>query len=148
MFNEDPTVPDVFKPCYDQSVNYWFQQPICYGELVCEEHATGVVDDRRVVEKNPADEVLRVPDFCEPLVSRAVRQAVQQIRSARSERARRARRAKQQSDGKQIAAVTPGLALNYLLSGLVRCGHCNRSMLASSSPAYTTKAGGTKRYVG
>ena len=48
--------------------------------------------------------------------------------------------------GKQIAAVTPGLALTYLLSGLVRCGHCHRSMTVSSSPTYTTKSGETKRY--
>ena len=44
--------------------------------------------------------------------------------------------------------MTPGLALNYLLSGLVRCGHCNRAMTVSSSPAYTTRSGETKRYAG
>src|SRR5262249_10226826 len=83
---------------------------------------------------------------CEPLVSREVFDAVQEIRRVRSERTRRARQAKKDNGGKAIAAVTPGLALTYLLSGLVCCGHCNRSMTVSSSPAYTTKAGATKRY--
>jgi hypothetical protein len=87
-----------------------------------------------------------VPNFCEPLVSREVWETVQEVRRVRRERARRARQARKDAAGKQIAAVTPGLALTYLLSGLVRCGHCHRSMTVSSSPAYTTKSGQTKRY--
>jgi DNA invertase Pin-like site-specific DNA recombinase len=146
MLNEDPSIPAPLKPFYDQTVNYWLKQEIYYGELVWEEHATGVVDDRRVIERNPEEEVLRVPNFCEPLVARALWEAVQEVRRERSERTRRARQAKKDEDGKQIAAVTPGLALTYLLSGLVRCGHCHRSMTVSSSPAYTTKSGQTKRY--
>jgi DNA invertase Pin-like site-specific DNA recombinase len=146
MLNHDPDIPAKYKPFYDQTVNYWLQQPIYYGELVWEEHATAVVDDRRVIERNPEDEVVRVPGFCEPLVSREAWDAVQGIRRVRSERARRARQARKDHGGKQIAAVTPGLALTYLLSGLVRCGHCHRSMTVSSSPVYTTRSGETKRY--
>jgi DNA invertase Pin-like site-specific DNA recombinase len=146
MLNNDPGIPTKHKPFFDQTVNYWLQQPIYYGELVWEEHATAVVDDRRVIERNPEEEVLRVANFCTPLVSREEWDAVQEIRRARSERTRRARRARQNEGGKQIAAITPGLALTYLLSGLVRCGHCRRSMTVSSSPAYTTRSGETKRY--
>jgi hypothetical protein len=146
LLNHDPDVPAEHKPIYDQTVNYWLQQTIYYGELLWEEHSTGVIDDRRVIERNPEEEVLRVPNFCEPLVSREVWDAVQEIRRVRSERVRQARQARKEAGGKQIAAVTPGLALTYLLSGLVRCGHCRRSMTVSSSPAYTTKAGETKRY--
>jgi DNA invertase Pin-like site-specific DNA recombinase len=146
MLNKDPEILAKYKPFYDQTVNYWLQQPIYYGELIWEEHATAVVDDRRVIERNPEDEVLRVPRFCEPLVSRELWNEVQAVRRARSERTRQARLAKKEESGKQIAAVTPGLALSYVLSGLVRCGHCQRSMTVSSSPAYTTKAGETKRY--
>jgi hypothetical protein len=146
LLNQNPDMPVEHKPFYDQTVNYWLQQPIYYGELVWEEHATGVVDDRRVIERNPEEEVIRVPNFCEPLVSREVWDAVQEIRRVRSERTRRARQAKRDNDGKSIAAVAPGLALAYLPSGLVCCGHCNRSMTVSSSPAYTTKTGETKRY--
>jgi DNA invertase Pin-like site-specific DNA recombinase len=146
MLNNDPDVPAAYKPFSDQTVNYWLQQPIYYGELVWEEHATAVVDDRRVIERNPENEMVRVPGFCEPLVSRETWDTVQEVRRVRSERARRARQARKDNGGKQIAAVIPGLALTYLLSGLVRCGHCQRSMTVSSSPAYTTKSGETRRY--
>ena len=40
-----------------------------------------------------------------------------------------------------------GLALTYPLSGLVRCQHCGRSMVASGSGAYETKSGDARRYV-
>jgi hypothetical protein len=146
VLNNDPSVPSRYKPFYDQTVNFWLQRPIYCGELVWEEHATAVVDDRRVIERNPEDEVVRVPNFCEPLVSREAWDAVQEVRRVRSERGRQARQARKDDGGKQIAAVTPGLALTYLLSGLVRCGHCHRSMTVSSSPAYTTQSGETKRY--
>lgn len=146
MLNEDAIVPDKHKPFYDQTINYWLQQPIYYGELVWEEHCTAVVDDRRVIERNAPDEVLHVPNFCEPLVSQEVWDTVQQVRQERSARIRRARQFRKDDDGKQIAPVAPGLALNYLVSGLVCCGHCNRSMTVCTSPAYTTKAGETKRY--
>jgi DNA invertase Pin-like site-specific DNA recombinase len=146
LLNEDPKIRPSYKPFYDQTVNYWLQQPIYYGELVWEEHATAVVDDRRVIERNAEEEFVRVPNFCEPLVSRETWDAVQEVRRARSERGRRARQARRESGGKQIAAVTPGLALTYLLSGLVRCGECHRAMIISTSPAYTTRNGETKRY--
>jgi DNA invertase Pin-like site-specific DNA recombinase len=145
LLNADPDIPQKHKPFYDQTVNYWLQQPIYHGELLWEVHATGVVDDRRVIQCNPEEEMLRVPDFCEPLVSREVFDAVQEIRRERSDRTRRARQANKEG-GKQIAAVAPGLALNYVLSGLIQCGHCNRSMTISSSPAYTTVGGETRRY--
>jgi DNA invertase Pin-like site-specific DNA recombinase len=146
MLNNDPDIPAKWKRIHDQTVNRWLQQPIYYGELVWEEHSTGVVDDRRVIERNPDGEVVRVPGFCEPLVSREVWDAVQDVRRVRSERARRARQARKDNADKQIAPLTPGLALTYLLSGLVRCGHCHRSMTVSSSPVYTTKNGEAKRY--
>ena len=144
MLNEDPNIQTKYKPFYDQTVNYWLKQPIYYGELIWEVHATAVVDDRRVIERNPEEDFIRVPNFCEPLVSREAWDAVQELRRERSERARRARQAKRDSCGKQIPAVTPGLALTYLLSGLVRCGECQRAMIISTSPAYTTKDGETK----
>jgi DNA invertase Pin-like site-specific DNA recombinase len=148
LLNSDPAIPTKHKPFYDQTINYWLQQPIYYGELVWEEHATAVVDDRRVIERNADEDIVRVPGFCEGLVGRETWDAVQEIRRVRGERARQARLARQNADrgGKQIAAVTPGLALKHMLSGLVRCGHCERSMTVSSSPAYTTKSGEVRRY--
>src|SRR5205823_3827755 len=39
-----------------------------------------------------------------------------------------------------------GVALKYLLSGLVRCGLCNRAMAPSASGTYETKAGEIHKY--
>lgn len=145
--NADPNIPQIHKPFLDQTVNRWLKQEIYYGELVWERVATGIVDDRRITERNAKEDVVRVPDFCEPLITREVWETVQQIRQARSDRTRRARLAKARDGDKQIRAPAPGIVLNYLLTGLIRCGHCNRAMTVSSSVGYTTKAGETKRYV-
>jgi DNA invertase Pin-like site-specific DNA recombinase len=146
MLNEDPTIPDRFKPFYEQTIVSWLKSEIYIGVLVWEKYATGVVDDRRVIERNPEDEIIRVPNFCEPLVSRECWEAVEQIRRLRAERMNWARQARKASEGKQIAAVTPGLALRNILTGLVRCGHCNRAMRPCPIVGYITKAGEVKRY--
>jgi site-specific DNA recombinase len=147
--NEDPTIPERFKPFYASTIHYWLGRPIYYGELLWEEHATGVVDDVRVLERNAEEDMLRVPGFCEPLIGREIWEAVQALRQQRGGAIRRAREARRDNDsgGKQIAAAAPGLALKYLLTGLVRCGHCRRAMVASSTHEYTTRQGETKRYV-
>ncbi|MDB5310438.1 MAG: Resolvase domain protein [Gemmataceae bacterium] len=146
--NADPGVPAEHKPFSAQTVNYWLARPIYKGELVWEVHATGVVDDRRVVEKNPDADVIRVPGFCEPLVDDAVWEKVREVRSARGQAVRRARTTARAGDGKQIAPLVPGVALVYPLSGLVVCGVCRLAMAPSSGGLYTLKeSGATKRYV-
>jgi DNA invertase Pin-like site-specific DNA recombinase len=149
MLNEHPDIPARLKPFHDVTVNYWLSNPIYYGELLWEEHATGVVDDVRVIERNAEEDMLHVPDFCPPLVSREVWGEVQALRLLRGEAIRRARQARREAEGggKQIAASVPGMVLKYMLTGLVRCGHCGRSMTPSSSAEYTTLDGETKRYV-
>jgi len=127
-FNEDPEIPEKFKPFYPDTVGYWLRNCIYYGELLWEEHATGIVDDTRVRERNAEEDMLRVPDFCEPLVSRETWQAVAELRRLRSEAHGRSRRKSSVENGKQIEPLLPGLALKFLLTGLVRCGECDRSM--------------------
>ncbi len=144
--NADASIPESFKPFTSGGVNDWLGNPIYTGEYVWEQYATGIVDDRRVLEKNPEDRVLRVPGFCEPLVSPEVWDRVQELRCARSAASRKARAAAQVSE-KQIAPLVPGVALKYPLSGLVVCGLCGLSMSPSSSPEYTLKGTGeNKRY--
>ncbi len=144
--NEDSSVPDAFKPFTSAGVNDWLANPIYKGELVWERYATGVVDDRRVLEKNPDDRVTRIEGFCEPLVGADVWDRVQHLRTARSAAGRNARAAAQGPE-KHIAPLVPGVALKYPLSGLVVCGLCGLSMAPSSSPVYTTKGTGEdKRY--
>ena len=51
-----------------------------------------------------------------------------------------------ENGGKLIEPPAPGMTLRYLLTGLVRCGHCSRAMNPTSSAAYVTKSGEAKRY--
>jgi DNA invertase Pin-like site-specific DNA recombinase len=142
-FNGDPDIPDTFRPFYPDSIGYWLSNPIYYGELLWEEHATGIVDDSRVIERNAEEDQLRIPDYCEGLVSRELWDEVAALRKLRSDAHARTRRPKSVGVEKQIEPLAPGLALKYLLTGLVRCGVCDRSMRPSPSGG-TSKAG--KKY--
>lgn len=147
MLNADPTILEKFKPFYTSTIGFWLSQEIYTGVLVWERVATDIVQDARVVEKNDPSDHVRVPDFCVPLVDPALWARVQQYRSLRAARLAAARTANSGGESdKCIAPLIPGLSLNYLLSGLVRCG-CDRAMIASSSGVYLAKDGGERRYV-
>jgi DNA invertase Pin-like site-specific DNA recombinase len=88
------------------TVGYILDNPIYYGELLWEEHATGIVDDARVIRRNADEDMLRVPGFCEPLVARETWDAVAELRRARREDA--ARRRGRGDGGKQIRPPAPG----------------------------------------
>jgi DNA invertase Pin-like site-specific DNA recombinase len=147
FLNDNMDISERFKPFHPTTIGYWLDNPIYYGELLWEQHATGVVNDQRVIERNPEEDMLRVPDFCAPLVTREVWEAVASIREERGRRFREARKRRTDASDKQLTAPVPGLALKYLLTGLVRCGHCDRSMTPSSSGVYVTAAGESRRYV-
>ena len=80
--------------------------------------------------------------FCPAIVDRELWIAVHAVREER----RRRLTAQQQGreEEKLISPLAPGLSLNYLLSGLVRCGMCGASMRPSLS-GRESKDG--KRYV-
>jgi len=143
--NADPNIPEEYKPFQPETISYWLDSKIYYGELVWGLNSTGVVDDTRVVERNAAEDVLRVPEFCEALVPRERWNNVRAVRLIRSERSLAARRRKQEANGKQLDAPAPGLTLNYLLSGLLFC-ECGLRMTASSSSSYVAKDGTERRY--
>ena len=144
--NADPRIPEEHKPFQPETIAYFLASEIYFGELVWGENSTGIVDDTRVVERNAEEEVLRVPDFCEPLVTRERWNNVRAVRLIRSERALAARRRKEEAGGKLLDAPAPGLTLTYLLSGLLHC-ECGLRMTASSSSAYVAKDGSERRYV-
>jgi hypothetical protein len=146
FLNEHPDIPDKFKPFQPPSVGYWLDNPIYSGELVWERNCTGIVDDQRVVERNRDEDVLRVPNFCKPTVSRELQAAIWAVRGVRRQHIVEAHQSDSSEDGKLIRPPAPGLTLKYLLTGLVRCGHCGRSMTPSSSGGYVSKAGETKTY--
>lgn len=144
--NADPNIPEEYKPFQPETISYWLDSRIYVGELVWGLNSTGIVDDTRVVERNAPEDVLRVPEFCEPLVARERWNNVRAIRQVRSERSLAARRRKQEAGGKQLDAPAPGLTLSFLLSGLLFC-ECGLRMTASSSSAYVAKDGSERRYV-
>jgi DNA invertase Pin-like site-specific DNA recombinase len=146
FLNEHPDIPDDLKPFQPSTVGYWLDHEIYYGELVWEKNSTGIVDDTRVVEPNVAEDVLRVPDFCEPLISRELWLEVQRLRDVRRRRSTNRRRQRTANPEKQIVAPAPGMTVRYLLSGLVYCAECGLRMTASSSGEYVTKDGEAKRY--
>ncbi len=145
FLNSHPDIAPSLKPFQPPSVGYWLDNPIYYGELLWERNSTGIVGDTRVVERNAEEDMIRVPGFCKPIVSRETWDAVQAVRQARRERVAESRKQKKGSTDKLIAPRAPGLALKYLLTGLVRCGHCGRSMTPSPSK-YITKNGAEREY--
>lgn len=145
LLNDDTRIPGEHKPFRPETITYWLDSPIYYGDLIWARNTTGIVSDTRVVEANAPDDVLRVAEFCEPLVSRERWNSVQTVRQVRRERSLEARRRKLSDDGKLIKAKAPGLTLNYLLSGLLHC-ECGLRMVASSGGAYTAKNGTQRRY--
>lgn len=145
-FNADSTIPENFKPVSPWTIGYILDNPIYKGELLWNEHATGIVNDTRVLQANPEEEWLRVPDFCEPIVPADVWDRVHDLRQMRRQQIIRGR-ARVTANGKQMAPPAPGLTLKYLLSGLVRCSHCGASMRPSPSKATNKKTGKVWRRV-
>lgn len=69
VLNDEPRIPEEYKPFHPASIAYWLKSKIYYGDLYWEKNTTGIVDDTRVVEANAVEDILHVPSFCEPLVS-------------------------------------------------------------------------------
>jgi DNA invertase Pin-like site-specific DNA recombinase len=137
--NAHPDIDAKLKPFYPATVGYWIDNPIYYGELRWAKNATDVIDDVRVLQLNEIEDQIRVPDFCPPLISRELWDAVQAVRNLR-------RPKKDPAD----PAATPfrplgaGRILTLILTGLVRCDNCRSSMQPTGS-GRTSKAG--KKYV-
>jgi hypothetical protein len=145
FFNSQDDTPSELKPRSPSSIMYCLKNEIYYGTYVWNQNSTGIVADVRVVQPNAEDEVLRVDDFCEPLITRDLWDEVRRLREIRGERAAQAYAARTSTD-KLLKVLAPGVSLVYLLSGLVFCSECGCRMRAMSTGAYTNKRGETKRY--
>ncbi len=141
-----PDIPDVYKPFHPQSVGRWLDDPVYYGELWWPRHSTGIVADSVVREKNPEEEILKIPDYCEVLVSRELAAAVQSLRNLRRKLFPGKGCQEADNNGKLITPRAAGMAINYLLSGLLYCGECGLRMTVSSSANYIAKSGEQRRY--
>lgn len=145
-WNTCPDIPDELKPISPYTMGYVLRNPIYVGTLVWGANCTGVVNDTRVIEKNPDGPVVTVADFCPPVIDRDLFDRVQHFRTVRSECSRALRAAGADGPDKLIAPQGRGLTLAYLLTGLVRCGRCRASMRAIPS-RHETKTGKKYAYV-
>jgi len=143
---EHSDIPETFKPFQPETIGYWLDNPIYYGELRWERNATGIIDDMRVVRRNAVEDMLRVAEFCPPIVDRETWEQVQAVRQVRRDRIAVLRRRKADANGKQIQPPAPGLSVKYLLSGLVFCSECGLRMTGSSTSAYVAESGEVRRY--
>lgn len=141
FFNADESIPAEFKPFYAATIDYWLANEIYVGVGVWGLLSTDIVNDARVIEANRPEEVLRVEEFCEPLVSREVFDAIRAVRRARSE----AWNLRREESAKLIEPLSPGLSLKHSMAGLVHCGECNACSVPRSS-GRRSKAGQTYAY--
>lgn len=137
-WNACPDILAELKPVSPYTIGYVLSNAIYIGRLIWGANCTGIVNDMRIIERNPDGPLVVIDDFCEPVVDREVFDRVQQLRDIRSSQTR-ASRVKDESDEpvKLIAPQGRGLTLKYLLTGLVRCGCCYSSMRPSSSRRQT-----------
>lgn len=144
--NADSRIPQDLKPLKASTIAYILENQIYMGEFVWGKTAKDIVDDVYKVESQPVELWERLPDFCEPLVSREDWLQVESLRLARAKLAKQAAQAATRRIG--IPGLhSPGIALKYPLTGLVRCQLCKRSMTPSSSSPFVKQSGEVKRYV-
>jgi DNA invertase Pin-like site-specific DNA recombinase len=128
-FNLDPEIPEQYKPISEFTIGYILANEIYIGNLVWNKHSTDVVNDARVIERNPEEEFERISDFCQPIVDVALFQRVQALTQLRSAASAAARAAKGRlNEEKLIEPLSRGLVLKHVLTGLVVCGHCGARM--------------------
>ncbi|EMI44888.1 Resolvase domain protein [Rhodopirellula sp. SWK7] len=135
FLNDHEAIPERFKPFHADTIGHRLRSEIYRGTLVWSENATGLIDERRVIEKNDEEHVIRVEQFCEPIVDAETLEKVDLGIVARS-------RTRQEDAN----TVSRGTNYRYPLTGLVRCGHCGASMVPNSTAPYQTKSGETKTY--
>lgn len=144
--NDNPDIPQKFKPFNDQTVGAWLDDSLYYGTYRWNEVCTDIVDERRVIQANDASDIETIEGYCEPLVNKDIWLAVQAVRKARSVKVLAARAAAKSQPDNPNKPIAAGMSVKYLLSGLVRCGECGRVMVATSPAAYTTIAGESRSY--
>ena len=146
FLNNHEEVPEHHKPFHGSTVGSWLDNEIYIGKMVWPKVTTDIISDCRVIEKIPVEEQLCIDDYCTPIVEHDVFDRVRRIRKARGQLRKAALAETTPQSDKQIKAPAPGMTLRYLLTGLVRCGHCNRSMVPNSGGRYVTKDNEIRKY--
>ncbi len=147
FLNNHSGIPESLKPFQASSVGLWFSNEIYVGIMVWPKLATDVINDCRVNMKVPEEDRIRVEDYCTPIVPLELFKRVFNLRKLRGEKIMKALAVSALQEDKLLAAPAPGMTLKYLLTGLVKCGHCHRSMVPAGTGVYITRDGKEKRYV-
>ena len=123
--NDRPDIPDELKPFHASTIGKRLRNPIYRGILVWSEYSQGVVDDRRVLEKNDEQDIIRIEGFCEPIAPVEILKQVDANIELRK---------KFRPDSETESSCTKrGVNYSHPLTGLVRCGHCGASMVPNLS---------------
>jgi DNA invertase Pin-like site-specific DNA recombinase len=134
IFNQDPAIPDKFKPLQPSTIDYWLSNSMYVGVHVWNEHCCDIIDDARVIEANPEEEVLRQEGFCEPIIDLETFNKVKAVIEARGAKWAARSAAKAGSEGgKLIEPMAGGISVSYEFSGICRCSECGGSMVARPS---------------
>lgn len=126
FLNAHPDIDSKYKPFSGSSIGWMLDNEIYKGEFHFPKHATDIVNDVVIKQLVPAEECIVYPNFCPAIVTAETWDTVQAIRVARRN-AILLRRAST-SPQKLIAPLVTGVSIRYLLSGLMRCGHCGSAM--------------------
>jgi DNA invertase Pin-like site-specific DNA recombinase len=146
FLNSHPDIPDHMKPFHGSTTGTWMDNEIYTGVMIWPRVTTDVINDCRVINNVPEEEQIRVDDYCPPIVDQEVYDRVSRLRKTRGQIRKAAMAGSVPQPDKQIKAPAPGMTLNYILTGLVRCGHCNRSMVPQTGGKYVTQHNETHKY--
>lgn len=145
--NQDKRIPDKYKPITTASLRSWFRNPIYRGDYEWNKLATDYMGDRRVTAENDQEKWISVRDYCEAIVSRDLWAEVEQLRHHRREIHEQKNHSRHHEESLDSATrIGRGVALRYLLSGLVVCAICKRAMQVTSCGGYTLQSGELRRY--
>jgi DNA invertase Pin-like site-specific DNA recombinase len=137
--NSRDDIPEHLKPFHASTVGKWLRSPIYRGVLVWSKYSQGVVDDRRILEKNDEQHIIRVEGFCEPIATKEILDQVDANLMLRM-------KVRPQNDDGAESNPARGVCYKHPLTGLVRCGRCGASMVPNSTAPYTTKSGTKHSY--
>ncbi len=135
--NADPALPMRFKPFRQGTIDHWLSNETYIGTYVWGATQSDIIDDCHVTRPNPdPSQIVRVPDFCQPIIDKATFDTVQAQRQARSAARALAKSCRIQHAGEKIIKpLVAGLSLVNPLAGIARCGACNHALVLMKSGA-------------
>jgi DNA invertase Pin-like site-specific DNA recombinase len=125
LFNQDPQIPECYKPILSRTLNVWLKNQIYLGRMIWGRTSHGIIEDVCIARANPPEEHVVVDDFCLAIISGQLWEQVQVVREARRQAAR-GNTLQKKTDRTVVPSI--GKSLHSRLTGLVHCGVCGRRM--------------------